>query len=203
MRLRRVLRVIGAALGGVGVSAIVLILVVSTGHTTILIGSFTKDALVTLAASVCTLSTVVVLGSIDAGRGWSLLVNVGRVAAIGLGALLLSSLLLTSSVSVSPILLGDCATGYVVQERSFLLAGQGSVFRVDGVLATEVARTATDDGFKAFESRAYSVAHRAGSLIITYAKSPLLSGQTMDALGGEHDFSLPALSQNGCLDRAN
>lgn len=172
--------------------ALLAIYTASQGEVSVLIGTLGSDRLAGLAV-------ITALASLTCGlclipvSGLSLILLIpARLAAIAATCIGGYAWLLGSGATVVPLVSAGCETGYVVEEESFLLAGWGTVYRTDGVLATAVARTAGDDGYHPFADGAYAVSDDGASLRVwydghfDYSAAPVSTDR-------RPDFELPAL----------
>lgn len=160
------------------------------GTGSVLIGTFDSSRLLNAAVLIglCTLAAGLCV--IPAPRWWLLLLIPLRLAAVGATIPAAALAGVSSSMTVVPIVSAGCETGYVVAERSFLLAGSGTVYRADGLYVTDVARTTGDDGYHPFFDGAYTVQERRGLLAVWY-NIDRKDGQP-PAPTGEPAFTLPA-----------
>ncbi|MBZ4486440.1 hypothetical protein LQ938_07340 [Microbacterium sp. cx-55] len=140
----------------------------SDGKVSILIDTFDSHRLLTLAVLVGFSALAAALCAIPARRWWLLLLVPVRTTALSAAVLAGGFLWVTSSVTVVPLVSAGRETGYVVAEKSFLLAGGGVVYRTDGIYVTAVADTSGDDGYHPFFDGAYTVAEKDGSLQVWY-----------------------------------
>lgn len=168
---RIVLRVAGVVLGAATalIAALQAVSGPSGGTTTVMIGALRSSELIMLATLVALVCLAVGLCAIPVRRVWLLLLVPARLAAVAVSGagVLLAGLLLTSATTV-PLVSAGCDTGYVVREDAFLFATWGDVYRMDGILATKVARTSGDDGYQPFAEGAYAVTEEGGALRVWY-----------------------------------
>lgn len=164
----------------------------SDGAVSVLIGTFTSGRLVNLAALVGFCALGAGLCAVPVVRWWLLLVIPLRLAAIAAAVLAAGLAWMTSSVSVVPLASAGCETGYVVVERSFLLGGSGTVYRVDGVYVTEVAHTIGDDGYHPFFDGAYTVQEKGDVLEVWYSVEE--NGGEPASATGSHPQTRPSPS---------
>ncbi|MBT2496780.1 hypothetical protein J7E45_14295 [Microbacterium sp. ISL-59] len=170
-RRRTVARVAGAffalataiVVGELGVS------VATSGEASLLIGPLDERSLLTGSMLIAFAALCVGLWSVDAPRWMLALKIIGIVLAAGAGALAAFLVMLSIEVKVTPLLQGDCDTGYVVVERSFLMGSSGTVYRQDGLVATSVARTSGNNAYQPFAMDGYAVADADGTLTVSYA----------------------------------
>jgi len=176
----------GCALGLVLalLAALLIVAELSAGETIILIGAMGSDdmgnaavlvALVTVAAGLCVVPV--------SRRGLIVLVPARAVAIVTAGAAA-AVLTIGPTATATPILSGDCETGYVVREKAFLLAGWGTVYRPHGIFATAVARVSGDDGYRPFDDGAYAAVDDGRTLKVWYNVSHDRVGQLIDTSRG-------------------
>lgn len=174
------------------IAALLTVTASSGGTATVLIGALRTSELVTLAALVALICLTAGLCAIPVRRVWLLLLVPARLAAVAVSAVgSLAGLLLLTSATTVPLVSAGCDTGYVVREDAFLLAAWGDVYRMDGILATEVARTSGDDGYRPFADGAYAVTEEGGVLRVWYdiVRDPYAGPVRMQ---GDPAFVLPA-----------
>jgi len=167
---RRVLRA-AAILLGLAIAVLAALAGVSTashGEASVLIGSLESHAIAGLATIAALVALSVGLCLIPVRWPWLFLLVPARIVAIAASFAAAGLWSLTTSPSVTPLLSGGCATGYVVQEDTFLFAARGTVYRQDGILATPVARTSGDDAYRAFQDGGYAVIEDDTSLRVWY-----------------------------------
>lgn len=181
---------------GLATVALALLLAVddaSNGTTTVLIGASDSRSLAAIAVLAALLALTVGLCAVPVSRRWLVLLVPARVAAVAATALTAFVGALTSGATAVPLISGGCDTGYVVREDSFLLAGWGTVYRLDGILATRVASTTGDDGYRPFSEGAYTVLEDGGMLRVWYAGTrPLEASPVIPK--GDPAFVVPALT---------
>ena len=149
--------------GQLGVSA------ATAGTATLLIGPLDERSLSTIAMLIAFLSLGTGLWSVDAPRWMLPLKIVGIVLAACAAALAALVITLVGDAKATPLLQGDCDTGYVVVEHRSLRGSSGTVYRQDGFIATSVARTSGDDAYEPFAMGGYAVTEADGTLSVSYA----------------------------------
>lgn len=195
-RRRSILLVLGLTLGlaMVVVATVLAVSDLSGGERGILVGDLTSDRIGGVALVAC-------FGSIAAGlclipvSGWVLAVLVlARVVAIGATLLTVFAWWMTSSVSVVPLMSEGCDTGYLVEERSFMFAATGTVYRREGLLITRVERTSADDGYHPFADNAYVAVDDGTSIQVWYNGIHTYEGGAVSTFG-EPAFTIPTLTR--------
>ena len=193
---RRIALLLAGAILFCSTTVLVALLIVSTasdGATSVLIGTVDSELLSGLALIAALAALATGLCVIPVPRLWLILMIPARAVAIAATALAGIVCFLTSSSTVVPLVADGCETGYVVKEKSFLLAGWGTIYRQDGVLVTAVERTLSDDGYHPFADGAYTVAEDGASLRVwrnfsfDYSAAPVTTDR-------DPDFTLPKLT---------
>lgn len=193
---RRWALLVAAAILAAAIAVLVALLAISTGSTgevSVLIGTLGSDRLAGLAIATALTSLAFGLCLIPVSRRWLLLMIPARLAAIASVCLAGLAWLLTSSVTVVPLVSAGCETGYVVEEDSFLLAGWGTVYRTDGIFVTAVEQTGGDDGYHPFADGAYAVVDDGDALRVWYSFNSDYMAAPI-ATDGEPAFTLPKLT---------
>lgn len=86
---------------------------------------------------------------------------------------------------------GECDTGYVVVERSFLLLSSGTIYRSEGpFIGVAVGRSSGDDGYRPFGAGSYTMTRTADDWQIDHEIEPGRSASTA--------LSLPVLDGHDC-----
>ncbi|WP_298745416.1 hypothetical protein [uncultured Microbacterium sp.] len=169
---RRCALFVAGLLLSLGTSLIAYVTAVSrtaAGDVTVLVGTLGAAQIVILASVACLTALAVGLCLIPVARPWlALLVPVRAVAVLAAFATSVP-LMWSPWTTVTPLLVDGCETGYTVVERSFLLVGTGSVYRVDGVVATRVGTSVPDDGYHPFADGNYAVTSDGDALHIWYS----------------------------------
>ncbi|WP_156366451.1 hypothetical protein [Microbacterium sp. No. 7] len=171
VRARRMIALVAGVVLAAAVTALATVLTIaaaSDDEVTVLIGSFDSARITGLAVLAALSSLVVGLCAIPVRGPWLLLLVPARLAAMAASFLALLAFWLASSASVVPLVSDGCETGYVVQERSFLLLGTGTVYRTDGILATPVQWIGGDDGYRPFQDGAYTLVDDGDELHVSY-----------------------------------
>ncbi len=88
---------------------------------------------------------------------------------------------------------GGCNTGYVIEEETRFFQGAGTVYRVDGILLTEVATTLADDGYQPFHDGAYAIEDDGASLRVWYRPGRGVSPTGQVSTDGDPAFTLPKI----------
>ena len=192
---RRVLLVFGILLG-VSVLILACLLAVdawSNGEVSVLVGPFASDRMSGLAFVVALVCVAAGLCLIPMPGRWLLLLIPARLVAIGGAGLAAFVWGITGTPTVVPLASGGCETGYVVEERSFLLAGFGTVYRQDGIFYTRMAATTGDDGYRPFRNNAYAVIDDGTSLHVWYSIGQGYDGGPVPTTG-EPAFTLPKVT---------
>ena len=192
---RRVLLAFGILLGG-SVLTLAFLLAVdawSNGEVSVLVGPFASDRMSGLAFVVALVCVAAGLCLIPMPGRWLLLLIPARLVAIGAAGLAAFVWGITGTPSVVPLASDGCETGYVVEERSFLLAGFGTVYRQDGIFYTRMATTTGDDGYRPFHNNAYAVADDGASLHVWYNIGQGYDGGPVPTRG-EPAFTLPKVT---------
>ncbi|WP_262001479.1 hypothetical protein [Microbacterium sp. Mcb102] len=193
-RRRTVARVAGAlfafatavVLGQLGVSA------ATSGTASLLIGPLDERSLMSLAMLIAFLSLGIGLWSVDAPRWMLALKIIGIVLAACATALAAVVITLVGDAKATPLLQGDCDTGYVVVEHQSLRGSSGTVYRQDGLIATSVARTSGDDAYEPFAMGGYAVTEAGDTLSVSYAiNRPNAGSNPLGTYAGA--FSVPVL----------
>ncbi|MDF2558660.1 MAG: hypothetical protein K0R99_106 [Microbacterium sp.] len=171
----------------VGVSA------ATSGTASLLIGPLDDHSLMPIATLIAFVALAVGLWSVDAPRWMLPLKIIGIVLAACAGFLAAFSVLLGADVKVTPLLHGDCDTGYVVVERSLLMGSTGTVYRQDGgVVVTAMARTSGDNAYEPFAMGGYAVTEKDGTLSVRYAiNQPNAGSNPLGTYAGS--FSVPVV----------
>jgi hypothetical protein len=176
----------------VALVALLSISAASDGASSVLIGTLDSDRLGGLALITALGALAVGLCVIPVSRVWLIVLAPARIAAIGAVGLAGFAWALTSSVTVVPLTVGGCETGYMVEEESFLLAGRGTVYRQDGLIITAAGRFSADDGYHPFADGAYTVTVSGDSLHVWYSFAFDYSA-TAVSTDRDPDFVLPKL----------
>jgi len=166
----------------------------SQGQTIVILGILSSTEVSELSIIAALTSLAVGLCLVAVPRVWLLLLVPARTVAI-LSVVVAAGIGAISPAPVVTALLSDsCETGYVVLERSFLLLGGGSVYRLNGILATRVAFTAGDDGYQPFADGNYTVAADDATLRIWY--NAHFDGEPAPpAATGRADVTLPIVTE--------
>ena len=193
-RRRRVLIATGILLLAclIVLSFVLVVDTVSGGKSSLLVGWLTSDRIthLTIVVSFALISVGLCLIPMPLRSLW--LVIPARICAVGATCLAAFLWTLTAEASVTPLLNGGCPTGYVVVERSFLLAGSGTVYRSDGIFVSAVAYTSGDDGYRPFEDEAY-VVEGDDPLRVWYTIDGSPGDDQAVSTLGQPDLVLPAL----------
>jgi len=195
---RRVLLVFGILLG-VSVLILAFLLAVdawSNGEVSVLVGPFGSEPMSGLALVVALVCLAAGLCLIPVPRRWLVLLVPARLVAIGAAGLAVFVWGITGMPSVTPLANDGCETGYVVEERSFLLAGFGTVYRQDGIFYTRMATTSGDDGYQPFHDNAYAVTDDGTSLHVWYIVKSVSEPEPVST-AGEPAFTLPKVTGRG------
>ncbi|WP_336647699.1 hypothetical protein [Microbacterium sp. MMO-10] len=194
-RRRRAAMIAGAflAVSLIIVASLLLVSTSSGGRTSVLIGTWGTDRLLGLAGVVSLGALAVGLCAIPVARLWLLLLVPVRIVAIITAGLAGFAWVITSSATVVPLLSDGCETGYIVEERSFLFAASGTVFRSDGIFVTAVESTRADDGYHPFADGAYVVEQSGDALRVRYAASRKAAASPVSTAGASA-FFLPKLA---------
>lgn len=187
--------IVGLALG-IATAAISVVLAVDTvskGETIVVIGALGSQQFLVLAVVAAFAALASGLCLIPVPKRWLLLLVPARMAAIACTGLAIFVAGFTGPSTVSPLISDSCDTGYVVVERSFLFYGGGSVYRIDGILATRVAGTVGDDGYRPISDGNYSATTENGTVSVWYNSDPMMSPSPPVATG-QPAFTVPELS---------
>ena len=186
--------VLGASLAVLAV--LLTIAEISDGGTIVLIGAASSDDIRQFAV-LCALAMVCVgVCLVPVSRRALIVLIPARAAAVLAVTAMAAALALSPTVTATPLLLGDCDTGYVVREKSFLLAGWGTVYRPSGILATAVTGVMGDDGYQPFADGAYAVSDDGQVLKVWYNVSYDRGGRPIDT-AGDPALELPVLEGSG------
>ena len=184
----------GCVLGvSVAVLAALLTLAeVSGGETIVLIGAVSSDGISRFIALIALTAMCVGLCLVPVSRSALFLLVPARAGAVIAVVASAAALALSPTVTASPLRVGDCDTGYIVREKSFLLAGWGTVYRPSGILATAVAGVLSDDGYHPFADGAYAVSDDGQVLKVWYNGSYDRDSRPIDT-AREPALELPVL----------
>jgi hypothetical protein len=142
----------------------------SSGTASVLLGALDGQSVLSLAMLVAVSALCVGLLGVAPPRWMLPLKIVGAVLAACAAAVAMLDVVLTVEANVTAVLSDGCDTGYVVVERSFLLGGNSTVYRMDGPLTiVRVGRASGDDGYQPFSTGGYAVTADGDTLTIHYS----------------------------------
>lgn len=177
--------------------AVTVVLDGSDGRTRVLVGEQDSHALQELLVFLGLGVVALALLAIPGRRWWHLLLVPARVAAVG--ACGLAGLIWVFSLDDTAVALevDGCDTGYVVLEKSFLMASSGAIYERDGLIITRAAYVSGDDGYHPFARGSYTAVEEGDQLLVWYDLEPPVSTPA-ERMESDPALTLPVREGYGC-----